>query len=152
MFNCEGVFMENCMYINIMFQEEYKKLDKLCKDCFSSVDGVSEYIRQLENEQYSLQKFIISWEDDYKMLKHVRWIRNQLSHEVGALQSDICTQEDLCFVINFYDKIINCTDALAQIRILKENERRIQRTKYNASANETIKQNAPINKNNKQRG
>lgn len=158
--------MENCMYINIMFQEEYKKLDKLCKDCFLSIEGVSEYIRQMKNEQYLLQglvqswaydyKLVQSWEYDYKMLKHVRWIRNQLSHEVGALQSDICTQDDLDFVLDFYNKIVNCLDPLAQMRVLKENERKrqiqskkqkqsqTQNQNFTVFISESTKQNAPI--------
>ena len=29
---------------NINFQEKYKSLDNLCKDCYNSQEGVSEYI------------------------------------------------------------------------------------------------------------
>ncbi len=141
--------MEDCIYINITFQEEYKRLDKLCKDCFSSVDGVSEYIRQMESAQYSLQRFAVSWESDYQMLKHVRWIRNQLSHEVGTLQSDICTQEDLDFVKQFYNAIMNCADPLAQLRRLKEKERKTQSRKNINSINKPTKQNESVIKSNK---
>lgn len=141
--------MEDYIYINVRFQEEYKRLDKLCKDCFSGVDGVSEYIRQTEKERYNLQRFVVSWEYDYKMLKRIRWIRNQLSHEVGTLQSDICTQEDLAFVTTFYSKIMTCKDPLAQMRILKEKERKTQSLKNTTSISKPIEQNAYINKNNK---
>lgn len=141
--------MEYCIYINLTFQEEYKRLDKLCKDCFSSVDGVSEYIRQMESAQYSLQRFSASWESDYRMLKRVRWIRNQLSHEVGTLQSNICTQKDLDFVTTFYSKIMSCAAPLAQMRILEENERKTPRKKEIVSVSETIEENALIIKKNK---
>ncbi len=141
--------MEDYIYINITFQEEYKKLDKLCKDCFSSVDGVSEYIRQMEKEQYSLRRFITSWEYDYKMLKHIRWVRNQLSHEIGTLHSDICTQEDLYFVTNFYNEIMKCKDPLAQMRVLKENEEKTHSRKNTTSISKQTEQNTPINKTNK---
>lgn len=108
--------MEDCIYINMMFQEEYKSLDKLCKECYSSTDGVSEYIRQMETQPYSVRKFIVSWEDDYRTLKHVRWIRNQLAHEPNTLNSEICKKEDLDFVKKFYDRIMDSTDPLTQIR------------------------------------
>lgn len=138
--------MDNNMYINIIFQEEYKKLDKLCKDCFSSVDGVSEYIRQMESMQYSHQRLIQLWEDDYKMLKHVRRVRNQLAHEVGTLCSDICRQEDLDFIVGFYNKILNRMDPLTRIRILKESERksRAQIQQYTTCAIMDVKQNPPV--------
>lgn len=139
--------MEDYIKLNITFQEEYKRLDKLCKECFSSLDGVSEYIRQMESSQYSLQRFGVSWKSDYQMLKHIRWIRNQLSHEVGTLQSDICSQEDLDFVTTFYSKIMNCADPLAQMRILKENERKTQREKHIDSINKQTKPNEPVIKN-----
>lgn len=130
--------MENYVYINVNFQEAYKRLDSLCKDCYSSVEGVSEYIRQLEYEQWRLQKFAVLWEEDYKMLKHVRWIRNKLSHEVGSLHSDICTQNDLDFVTNFHNKILNRTDPLAQLRKAEITERKRNITeKYTPTANYT---------------
>ncbi len=141
--------MKDCINVNFKFLEEYKKLDKLCKDCYSSVEGVSEYIRQMENEQCGLRRLPISWEDDYKTLKHVRWVRNQLSHEVGALQSDICTLSDLYFVTMFYEKIMKCEDPLAQMRALKENERKTQSRKNTISTSKPTEQNAHLNKNNK---
>lgn len=133
-----------------MFQEGYKKLDNLCRDCYSSIDGVSEYIRRMKNEQDCSKMLIASWEYDYKMLKHVRWIRNKLSHEVGTLQSDICTQDDLDFVTIFYDKIIKCTDPLTQIRILKEDLRKTKNSKNTVYSGETINQSKPIIKNAKE--
>ena len=38
---------------NTVFQEEYKRLDALCRDVFVSRDGVSEYIRQMEVVSYA---------------------------------------------------------------------------------------------------
>ena len=34
--------------IEILFFEEYKKLDNLCKDLFKSDRGVSQYIEEME--------------------------------------------------------------------------------------------------------
>ncbi len=120
--------MDDYMYTNIKlnmdFQESYKRLDQLCKDCLLSDNGVSEYLRRMENKRVEFWQFHISWEEDYKILKHVRWIRNQLSHEVGTLQSDICTENDLKFVEDFYNRIINCADPFANLREAKEAERK----------------------------
>lgn len=117
---------EDFIYRNICFQEEYKKLDKLCKDCFLSTDGVSEYIRQMENMRCD-PSFYGAFGDEYKKLKHVRWIRNQLAHEVGAMQSNLCTQADLGFVKRFYPDILACDDPLTRIRKMRE-----EKMKYDA--------------------
>lgn len=116
--------MDNQVNLNINFLENYKRLDRLCKDCFSSNEGISEYIRQLETDQWQLKGYNLWQNDDLKMLKHVRWIRNKLSHEVDAFQSDLCTQDDLDFVIDFYNDIMDCLDPLAQLNKLKENEKK----------------------------
>ncbi len=118
------------MYLSIEFQEEYKRLDRLCKDYFRSSEGVSEYIRQMESTPCSNRRYVYTWEDDYKQLKHVRWVRNQLAHEVGTLDSDICTEEDLEWIKSFYTRIINGNDPFTVIRKAKEEE--AHRTKQQA--------------------
>ena len=46
-----------------------------------------------------------TWDADYKQLKHFRWLRNQLAHEVGTLNADFCTEEDLALLKKFYSRI-----------------------------------------------
>ena len=110
------------MYLTIEFQEEYKRLDHLCKHYFRSSEGVSEYIRQMESTTVSDRYYVDTWENDYKQLKHVRWLRNQLAHEVGTLDSDLCTSEDLAWVKSFYDRIIHGDDPFTVIRKAKEEQ------------------------------
>ncbi len=105
--------------LNLEFQEEYKRLDRLCKDYLSSAEGVSEYIRQMESTPWSNRRYVFTWEDDYKQLKHVRWVRNQLAHEVGTLNSDICTEDDLDWVQSFYNRIMDGSDPFTVIRKAK---------------------------------
>ncbi len=104
------------MQLNIEFQEEYKRLDRLCRDCLGSTEGVSEYIRQMDSASWEGQQSVDLWKTDYKSLKHVRWIRNQLAHEVGTLTSNICEQSDLDFVKSFYQRILDSTDSLSLLR------------------------------------
>lgn len=106
--------------LNVKFQEEYKRLDRLCKDYLSSTEGVSEYIRQMELTPQADRWYVYTWESDYKQLKHMRWVRNQLAHEVGTLDSDICTEEDLSWVQCFYDRIMDGQDPFTTIRKAKE--------------------------------
>lgn len=97
--------------LNIEFQEQYKRLDKLCKDIYSSSEGVSTYIREMEKTPYNEQRAVYNWDTIYKQLKHLRWMRNQLAHEI-AIDSDFCTQSDIDWIKQFYSKILNCNDPL----------------------------------------
>lgn len=127
--------------LNIEFQEEYKRLDRLCKDYLSSTEGVSEYIRQMESTQLSNRRYVHTWENDYKQLRHIRWIRNQLAHEVGTLNSNICTKEDLDWVKNFYNRIITGSDPFTIIR--KKLEEEARRAKQQEQARKAVVSNQP---------
>ena len=76
----------------------------------------------MEATPWSNRRYVFTWEDDYKQLKHVRWVRNQLAHEVGTLNSDICTEDDLDWVQSFYNRIINGSDPFTVIRKAKAEE------------------------------
>ena len=67
--------------INWDFIEAYKSLDELCKQILSSDRGISEYIDEMSNESQG-RMMVTCWEKDYNQLKKMRWIRNQLVHEV----------------------------------------------------------------------
>ena len=101
---------------NVEFQEEYIRLDNLCEQCYSNNAGVSEYIKEMENNWNDGIKSVKDWQYVYKSLKHVRYIRNQLAHDVGALNSDIVESSDLAFVQDLYKDIIKGNDPLAVLR------------------------------------
>lgn len=118
--------------LNVKFQEKYKQLDFLCKDIFSSKDGVSKYISVMENTSPSYSRLVIGWEYIYKQLKHFRWIRNQLAHQVGAFDSDLCTDSDIQWLSDFYNSVLRRTDPLAKIgQIKSQNQNRPKNTVLN---------------------
>lgn len=117
------------MNICITFQEEYKRLDQLCRDCLNSKDGVSEYIRQMEDKKYSGSYLVLSWDNDYRCLKHVRWVRNRLAHEVGSLEAGLCTEEDVKFIVDFRERILSAEDPLAVLRKHQKEEEQRKREK-----------------------
>lgn len=107
--------------LNVQFQEKYKQLDVLCKDIFASKDGVSVYISEMELTNFQFRRYVYDWENIYKQLKHLRWIRNQLAHEVGAFNSDICTDFDIKWLTDFYNSVLNRTDPLAIVGQVQRN-------------------------------
>lgn len=62
------------------FFEEYKRLEHLCSDMYSCKNGVSQYIEDMESRSPRETSLISSWYTDYKLLKHLRWIRNRIAH------------------------------------------------------------------------
>lgn len=118
------------MRLEIEFQEAYKRLDKLCKELFASETGVSTYIREMENAPTDYPRAAATWWKDYKELKHVRWVRNQLAHEVGALEAGICTKEDLLCAQEFYKRIMKAEDPFALARKSQEPPKKKKRAPW----------------------
>ncbi len=87
--------------IILEFLDAYKSLDELCKQILSSESGISEYINEMSHD---IQGHIMvdCWERDYKELKKMRWIRNQLVHETHSFQDDLINIEDIKWLKIFH--------------------------------------------------
>ncbi len=96
------------------FFEAYKKLDRLCSDLYTEKNGISAYIADMEAKTAMGHYLVPSWDSDYKSLKHVRWVRNQIAHESDVLQ--LSETSDLSFVQDFYDRILSEADPLTLLR------------------------------------
>lgn len=118
------------------FFEQYKKLDNLCKDLLNSKQGVSTYIAQMENTPAFERRYVNSWDSDYKMLKHIRWVRNDIAH--SDYQSE-CTEGDIAYARNFYTRIMKQEDPFSII-----NKRKI--AQFRKQSSKTVDINKP-NKN-----
>lgn len=92
------------------FLEAYKSLDELCKQILSSDRGISEYIDEMSKEQQA-HLTISCWENDYKQLKKMRWIRNRLVHETNSFEDNLITIEDIVWLQDFRSRIMKCTDS-----------------------------------------
>ena len=108
------------------FFEQYKKLDNLCKDLLNSKQGVSTYIAQMENTPAFERRYVNSWDSDYKMLKHIRWVRNDIAH--SDYQSE-CTEGDIAYARNFYTRIMKQEDPFSIINKRKIAQFRKQSSK-----------------------
>ncbi|WP_024860724.1 DUF6548 family protein [Ruminococcus flavefaciens] len=94
------------------FLSLYIKVDKFIKDAYSSNEGVSEYIRQMEINCGKGYTYVQSWQTDYNELKRVRRLRNQLVHD------DIFEVEeaDYNWLEYFYNRLFAADDPMAKIR------------------------------------
>ncbi len=98
---------------NMEFMSAYKRLDNLCKDLLRSDKGVTSYIDEMDNGKYTNLKPYY-WNEDYKKLKHYRHIRNQIVHDNYADERTMCDYDDVAWIENFHNRILQGTDPLAQ--------------------------------------
>lgn len=94
------------------FFEKYKELDSLCKDVLNSNQGVTQYICEMEKTSGRGRYYVHSWDYDYKMLKHVRWVRNNIAHSNGGSE---CSENDIKYVKDFYQRIMQQKDPFSII-------------------------------------
>ncbi len=99
------------------FFEAFKKLEKLCNDVYSCEHGVSEYITKMEESEEKGLETVPLWHDQYKKIKHWRWLRNRLAHEG---ESGICTATDYTELRLFYDGMLAGKDPLTQLKKAEE--------------------------------
>lgn len=110
------------------FFEAYKRLDRLCSDIYGCRNGVSQYIEDMERASYQGRLAIPSWEQAYKMLKHLRWVRNQLAHDSRQIQ--LCEECDIQNTNRFYDDIMSGRDPLTQLRKHQEAHLAVKRAEH----------------------
>lgn len=96
--------------IEIKFLDEYKRVDNICADMYSCKNGISAYIAQMDDTPYEDRLLVPSWDDDYKALRRLRWLRNYITHEAKA--SD-CDEEDLNSLISFHERLLCQEDSLS---------------------------------------
>ena len=108
--------------LNIDFMDLYKSVDRFIRDAYSSTEGVSEYIRQMEQNDFKGRRYVATWSADYDKLKRLRWIRNQLSHEVGY-DSDICEDADYDWLEVFNQRLYSSNDPLSAMNKAENAER-----------------------------
>ncbi|SET54916.1 DUF6548 family protein [[Clostridium] polysaccharolyticum] len=136
--------MENT---NIIFFEEYKKLENICRQMYDGNSGVTSYIEDMEDTAISIHLNIRGWDHTLDYLKRVRHIRNQLAHD-ATFDIELSTQEDIDWVRDFYDKILHTRDPLA-LRYQMEQPRKNEAKKVHDSSTKQTSQSSqtmPINR------
>ena len=107
--------------LNVEFLEQYKRLDKLCKELLNSNEGVSSYICEMETTPYETTSGISEWDTTYKQIKNFRWMRNQLVHEI-SIDDDFCTKEDIDSIKKLYELIFKTQDPLSIASRSRQND------------------------------
>ncbi len=95
------------------FMDSYKRLDNLCKTFPDYPKGISSYIEVMERSN-QIRHRCIGWSSDYDRLKKYRYIRNQIAHDNGIYEDEVCDWDDIDWLENFHSRMLNQTDPLGQ--------------------------------------
>lgn len=98
--------------LEIEFFEEYKSVDNICRDMFQTNQGITEYINQMERMDAAGSRKVSNWREKYKMLKHLRWLRNKIAHESGAPE---LVKADCIELQHFRKQLLKQQDPLAEL-------------------------------------
>ena len=110
--------------VQIELLEEYKYVDSICRDMLSAEKGVTAYIEQMEATQPVVRYKIVGWDDDYRKLKHIRWLRNKIAHSTGNVE---CMPSDVAWLKAFHNRLLTQRDPLADAyRITRETQNRVK--------------------------
>lgn len=90
--------------------DEFKRVDRICGDIFSCRHGISKYIGEMEQTPSCKRRGAPLWDEDYRNLKRVRWLRNQIVHEMSAVN---CEARDIEWLEEFHARILAQQDPLA---------------------------------------
>lgn len=109
------------MYMNnnTRLVEAFGHLEKLCNEIYpdtQDIHGVSIYIKDMEDEYFKMSKAVASWDNDYKCLKEARHKRNLLSHGEVSFDTPCATEDDIDFIVDFRNRILNQTDPISLYR------------------------------------
>ena len=94
------------------FIDSYKHLEKLCGEVLNDDRRVSAYIDEMLRTPRG-SYYVKTWDEDLKNLKHYRWVRNQISHEPGCTEQNMCEPSDTLWLDEFYSRIMSQEDPLA---------------------------------------
>ena len=115
---------------NVIFFDEYKKLDKLCSEMYGkNSGGVTCYLNDMMAVPVMQRNRIPEWNQTYDRLRELRHIRNQMAHGESSFEDYPCSEEDVLWLFEFRSKIMHISDPLAVYRRQTEESMHAARAK-----------------------
>ncbi len=105
---------------NIALVERFGDLERLCSQIYGASHGVSSYIDDMIRVSYEGRGGVYGWDRDLQRLKETRHKRNQLSHGEVSFSTCYAEEDDIAFLIDFRNRIMQRTDPLAQLHSRKQ--------------------------------
>ena len=96
---------------NMALVEAFGKLEQLCNQIYGGKHGVTDYIDDMTNRSGPHSPH---WGALHR-LKELRHKRNKLSHGEVSFQTPYATEQDVQFLLAFYQLILRRADPIAQL-------------------------------------
>ncbi|MBR6794373.1 MAG: hypothetical protein IKM48_08485 [Clostridia bacterium] len=116
--------------LNALLVEYFGELEQLCNQIYQQSHGVTVYIEEMMELKDRGAQVVRYWDYYLKRLKEVRHKRNKLSHGEVSFGEAWAEKEDLDFLSEFKEKLLDQTDPIALYR-----KHLKARTRKNARAN-----------------
>ena len=97
---------------NMALVEAFGKLEQLCNQIYGGKHGVTDYIDDMTNR---IGPHSPHWGAVLRRLKELRHKRNKLSHGEVSFQTSYATEQDVQFLLAFYQLILRRDDPIAQL-------------------------------------
>ena len=99
---------------NVLFLNEYKKLNDMCRDNLELSEGIAAYIKEMEASE-GPKKNIDGWVDDYHALNKCLHISNILEDEALVDRAQ-CTKQDVAWLKKFQQRIAKGEDPVEDLK------------------------------------
>ncbi len=132
--------------MNNKFLEQYKRADSICRDIYNSDSGITNYINLMRDAKNYRAQNIEEWDRVLSKLMALRHKRNKLTHDVGTLEMELCTEDDVLWMDAFCEKLLNATDPLAKHYRAFYAKQKSQPKKKKPQSTEPVFKTSPISK------
>ena len=102
---------------NYQFFEEFTKLDKTCVSVYQAEGGTLGYLAQMRSVSGACADIVPHWISDLEQLHRYRTIYLALAQSPEAFEERLCCQEDVRWLQEFRNKIMERKDPLALLQI-----------------------------------
>lgn len=101
-----------CVELNTDLVECFGELENLCNQIYGPIHGVSNYINEMKSRDFSGRIIVPDWDYKLNRLIEVRHKRNRLSHGEVSFREQWANKDDISFVVDFRNSILNQTDPI----------------------------------------
>lgn len=100
---------------NYQFFEEFTKLDKICVSVYQAEGGTAGYLEQMRSVSGSYAVGVPNWMIELERLHRYRTLYQSLAQSPAAFDEALCNQEDVDWIREFGNRIMERRDPLAML-------------------------------------
>lgn len=104
-------------HFNYEFFEEFTKLNKTCVSVYQAEEGTLGYLEQMRSVSTVGADLVPHWIENLEQLHRYRTVYQALCQSPDAFEECLCTREDVDWIVEFRNKIMDRKDPMAQLQL-----------------------------------